>query len=196
MIAQPQQAYLSPEDYLESEEKSQIKHEYIDGQVFAMSGGTDAHNTIALNIALLLKPHCKRTGCRVYALDMKARIEAINRFYYPEVMVTCDERVTANRQYKCHPSLIVEVLSDSTEAFDRGDKFADYRQLESLQEYVLVSQKRQQVECFRRNAEGLWVLQTYQFGDQVYFASVDLTVDISDIYDEVTFDVANLEPSS
>lgn len=192
MIAQPQFTYLSPEAYLEAEEKSEIRHEYIDGQVFAMSGGTDHHNTITGNVYTMFRARLKGSGCSTFFSDMKARIEAINRYYYPDVMVTCDARDRETASYKSNAKLIVEVLSDSTEAFDRGDKFADYQQLESLQEYVLVSQKRQRVECFRRNEEGLWVLQTYQTGDQVHFKSVDLAVDINDIYDEVTF---NLESS-
>ena len=116
-----------------------------------MAGGTDAHVTIALNFWALLRGHLRNGGCRAYALDMKARIEALNRFYYPDVMVTCDDRDLTNNIFKCHPCLVVEVLSESTEAFDRGDKFIDYRHLDSLQEYFLVSQVRPQVEVFRRN---------------------------------------------
>jgi Uma2 family endonuclease len=99
---------------------------------------------------------------------MKARIEQLNRYYYPDVMVTCDERDRENTQQKKFPYLIVEVLSDSTEAFDRGDKFADYQLLETLQEYVLINVKRQRVDCFRRNSEGFWVLQFYASGEKSF----------------------------
>lgn len=91
-----------------------------------MAGASDAHVTISLNLAALLRSHVRGTGCRVYISDMKARIENKNRFYYPDVMVTCDKRDQETINYKSFPCLIVEVLSDSTEAFDRGDKFADY----------------------------------------------------------------------
>lgn len=103
---------------------------------------------------------------------MKARIEELNCYYYPDVMVTCDERDRTTNTFKRYPCLIVEVLSEATEAFDRGDKFADYRQIESLQEYVLISQTRLQVDVFRRNEEGLWVLHPYGEGDRVLLASV------------------------
>jgi Uma2 family endonuclease len=161
MIASPQQPYLTPEEYLQIEAQSPIKHEYIDGQIYAMAGASDPHVTIAGNLLPLLRSHVRGSGCRVYISDMKTRIETLNRFYYPDVLVTCDPRDLETSTYKRFPTLIVEVLSDSTEAFDRGDKFVDYQTLESLREYVLINTKRQRVECFRRNDEGLWVLQFY-----------------------------------
>lgn len=160
MITSPQ-PFLSLEEYLQLEEQSPVKHEYIDGRVHAMVGANDAHVTIALNLATVLRHHVRCSGCRVYLSDMKARIESLNRYFYPDIMVTCDPRDRESPLEKRFPCLIVEVLSDSTEAFDRGDKFADYQSLESLQEYVLISSKRPRVECFRRNAAGLWVLQFY-----------------------------------
>ena len=177
--------YISPEEYLALEEKSPVKHEYIDGQIYAMSGTTDPHNTIAGNLFSLLKNHVRGKGCRVFFTDVKARIESRNLYYYPDVMVTCDPRDRELPLFKRHPCLVVEVLSDSTEAFDRGDKFADYRQLESLQEYVLINQKRQQVECFRRNAEGLWVLHAFEGGDAVDFASVNFRIEVAELYEDV-----------
>jgi Uma2 family endonuclease len=129
----------------------------------------------------------RNQGCRAYALDMKAHIEVLNRFYYPDVMVTCDERDLSSSTFKRHPCLIVEVLSESTEAFDRGNKFADYRQLESLQEYVLISQTRQQVEVFRHNAEGLWVLHPFGKGDAISLTSVGWEGAMVDLYEDVTF---------
>lgn len=107
-----------------------------------MAGECDAHVTIALNLASNLRNHVRGSGCRVYICDMKARIESLNRFYYPDVMVICDPNDQETPTYKRFPTLIVEVLFDSTEAFDRGDKFADYQELESLREYVLISTKR------------------------------------------------------
>ncbi len=180
-------SYISPEDYLAAEVDSPIKHEYRDGNIYAMAGGTDAHNQIAGNLYALLRNHLRGSGCRTYFADVKARIEARNCFYYPDVMVTCDERDSALSTYKQNPCLIVEVLSESTEAFDRGNKFADYRHLESLEEYVLISQTRQQVEVFRRNDEGLWVLHPYGEGDRVVLASVNWEGEIVDLYEDVTF---------
>jgi Uma2 family endonuclease len=103
------------------------------------------------------------------------------------VMVTCDERDKAFQSFKRFPRLIVEVLSNGTEGFDRGDKFADYQELETLQEYVLISQKRERVECFRRNAEGLWVLYSYTQGSEIHLASVDFRTSIDAIYEDVIF---------
>lgn len=186
MVAIPACHFTSPEAYLAGEEQSQIKHEYIDGQVYAMSGGSDAHNTIMLNLASALKTHLRGGQCRVFAADMKAQIQ-LSRYYYPDVMVTCDNRDRQITHYKSHPYLIVEVLSDSTEAFDRGDKFADYQQIETLQEYVLISQKRQRVDCFRRNLEGLWVLHPHNANDNVCLASIDFHININALYEDVTF---------
>ena len=187
MIANQTHHYISPEEYLAGEEISPIKHEYIRGEVYAMAGALDPHVAIALNIASALKNHLRGSGCRVFISDMKARIEAADIFYYPDVMVTCDERDRSTLSFKRYPCLIVEVLSKSTEAFDRGDKFADYQLLETLQEYVLINQKRQRVECFRRNAEGLWVLHTYTQGSEVHLASVDFRMSMDALYEDVTF---------
>lgn len=187
MIAS-QDAYVPPDIYLKLEEQSPTKHEYIDGYVYAMAGANDPHVTIALNMAMLLRKHTRGSRCRVYISDMKARMESINRFYYPDVMVTCDQRDQTNSTYKRYPRLIVEVLSDFTEAFDRGDKFTDYRTIESLQEYVLINTKRKQVECFRRNEQGLWILQVYLAEDKSFrLNSLGLEAEISTLYEDVTF---------
>jgi Uma2 family endonuclease len=187
MIASIQQFYLTADEYLELEAQSDTKHEYIDGQVYAMAGASDAHVTIALNLATLLRSHVRGSGCRVYIADMKARIESLNRFYYPDVMVTCDPRDVETSTCKRFPSLIVEVLSDSTEAGDRGDKFVDYQELETLREYVLINTKRQRVECFRRS-EQVWVLQFYTPGQTSFrLESIDFEATLAALYEDVTF---------
>ncbi|MFB2924002.1 MULTISPECIES: Uma2 family endonuclease [Aerosakkonema] len=196
MIASQAQNFISPEEYLAGEELSPIKHEYIEGQVYGMAGASDVHVTITVNLTALLRNHIRGRGCRVYASDMKARIDTANTFYYPDVMVTCDERDRAFSSFKKYPSLIVEVLSTKTEAFDRGDKFADYQELETLQEYVLIGQKRQRVEVFRRNAEGLWVLHTYTQGSEIYLASVDFRISIDALYEDVEFSENRTEEES
>ncbi|MFH7243274.1 MAG: Uma2 family endonuclease [Spirulina sp.] len=183
MVASPQPS-LTTQDYLALEAKSPIKHEYIDGEAYAMAGASDAHVTIVVNLAALLRNHVRGSGCRVYIADMKARIEARNCFYYPDVMVTCDERDQENDTYKCFPKLIIEVLPDSTEAFDRGDKFADYQTLETLEEYVLINTRHQRVECFQRNGDGLWVLR-YHTEDQFILASLDFSAPLSVLYEDV-----------
>ena len=187
MIASPN-IYITPEEYLAMEEKSTVKHEYIDGYIYAMAGALDSHVTIAGNIFSLLRNHVRGSGCRVYIADMKARIESLNRFYYPDVMVTCDSRDQETPGYKRFPCLIIEVLSNSTEGFDRGDKFADYQILETLQEYVLINTKKPRVECFRRNDDGLWILQSY-VGEQASFQlqSINFAGTMTELYEDVNF---------
>ena len=189
MVASPQQDYITPEEYLQLEQESDVKHEYIDGYAYAMAGANDGHVTVSGNLFALLRSHVRGSGCRVFISDMKTRVEKSNRYYYPDVMVTCDERDRENTTEKKFPCLIVEVLSDSTEAFDRGDKFADYQLLETLQEYVLINVKRQRVECFRRNSEGFWVLQSYT-SEQKYFElkSIKFQGDMSALYEDVVFE--------
>ena len=189
MVASPQQKYITPEEYLQLEFQSDVKHEYIDGYAYAMAGANDGHVTVSLNLATLLRSHVRGSGCRVFISDMKARIEKLNRYYYPDVMVTCDQRDRENTTEKKFPCLIVEVLSDSTEAFDRGDKFADYQLLEPLQEYVLINVKRQRIECFRRNNEGLWLLQFYTSEQKSFqLQSINFEVEMSALYEDVVFE--------
>ncbi|MBD2515485.1 Uma2 family endonuclease [Nostoc sp. FACHB-973] len=179
--------YLSPEAYLEAEKSSLNKHEYIQGRIYAMSGAIDAHVTITTNLIALLRNHVRGTGCRLYATDMKARIESLNIFYYPDILVTCDQRDIKFEYFKRYPCLIIEVLSPSTEAFDRGDKFIDYQELETLQEYVLISQTRQRTDCFRRNTEGRWVLYSYKENQELQLVSLNFASSITDIYEDVSF---------
>jgi Uma2 family endonuclease len=178
--------YVSPEDYLEGEKISPIKHEYIRGEIHAMTGASKAHDTIVLNLLTLLRNYVRGTGCRTYTADMKVRIEAVNVFYYPDATVTCDER-DSDFSEDCirYPRLVVEVLSPSTEAFNRGGKFADYRTIETLQEYVLISQQQVNVECFRRNTEGFWVLYPYSASDEIYLKSIDFHCPIAALYEDV-----------
>ncbi len=187
MIASKSDTYISPEEYLEGEKISPIKHEYRQGEVYAMSGASKAHDKIAVNMLAMLRSHVRGTGCSVYSSDMKVRVEAADVFYYPDVKVTCDARDDRNpdEQFIRYPRLIVEVLSPTTQGFDRGDKFANYRLIETLQEYVLISQKRMRVECFRLNAEGRWVLYPYGPGEEVHLASVDFCCPMADIYEKV-----------
>ncbi|MGF1602705.1 MAG: Uma2 family endonuclease [Thermosynechococcaceae cyanobacterium] len=188
MIASAQKSYLTPEDYLQLEESSPVKHEYIDGAVYAMAGASDAHVAIALNLAADLRSHLRGSHCRVYISDMKVQIESLNRYFYPDVMVTCDPRDQKTTTYKCFPKLIVEVLSTSTAAFDRGDKFADYQQLESLQEYVLINTHLKRVECYRRQEQGLWSVQFFRATDPAFeLKSIDYKGSLETLYENVVF---------
>jgi len=178
--------YVSPEIYLEGEKISPIKHEYRQGEIYAMAGASKAHVTITGNLFTLLRNHVRGIGCPAYVADMKVRIETANIFYYPDVAVTCDEQdKTSSEDFIRYPSLIVEVLSPTTQCFDRGDKFADYRTIETLQEYVLINPERQSIECFVRNTEGLWVLYPYSEGQEIHLQSVDFRCPIAALYEDV-----------
>ncbi|MBE9186998.1 Uma2 family endonuclease [Microcoleus sp. LEGE 07076] len=192
MVASKSDTYISPEDYLAGEKVSLIKHEYRQGEIYAMAGTSKAHAIISLNAAILLRNHLRGSGCIPYMADIKVRIEAANCYYYPDVAVSCDERdKNADEDFITYPRLIVEVLSPSTAAFDRGEKFADYRTSESLQEYVLINQEKVSVECFRRNAEGLWVLYPYSQGQDVQFASVNFSCAIEALYEDAIPSLVN-----
>uniref|UniRef100_B8HYU7 Putative restriction endonuclease domain-containing protein n=1 Tax=Cyanothece sp. (strain PCC 7425 / ATCC 29141) TaxID=395961 RepID=B8HYU7_CYAP4 len=194
MIASPQPS-LSAEAYLQLEAQSQTKHEYINGEVYAMAGASDTHVTIAGNLFVLLRSHLRDSGCRVYIADMKIRIAARNCFYYPDVMATCGPQDQQTPNYKRFPKLIVEVLSDSTEAFDRGDKFADYQTLASLEEYVLLNTRHRRVECFRRNPQGLWVLQSYlPETDSFELQSVEFSGTLTALYEDVVLEPSHSPP--
>ncbi|MEL6555148.1 MAG: Uma2 family endonuclease [Cyanobacteria bacterium J06621_11] len=205
MIAQGSSDQMTPEEYLAFEEKSPIKYEYIDGKIYAMSGTTDVHNTIAQNAQIALRSHLRGSGCDTYIADIKAQLPHRRKYYYPDVMVTCDPADRADSKVKCFPKLIVEVLSVSAEGFDRGDKFADYQTFESLEEYVLINTRRKRVEIFRRAEKGLWVLQTYQEDENttvnndtnvtVEFKSVDLQVDLSELYIDARLEDTKSETS-
>ncbi|NEQ45066.1 MAG: Uma2 family endonuclease [Leptolyngbya sp. SIOISBB] len=186
------QSPLTPDEYLQLETESVTKHEYMNGDVYAMAGASDVHVTIAGNLFALLRNHVRGSACRVYISDMKARVEARNCFYYPDLMVTCDERDRETSTYKRFPKLIVEVLSDSTEAFDRGDKFTAYQALDTLEEYVIINTRHQRVECFRRTPENLWLLQTYTPESEIFeLKSLAFEDEIAALYEDV-----ELEPTS
>jgi len=187
MIASQQRSKLTSDEYLALEQASEVRHEYVDGKVRAMAEGTDEHNAIVGNAYALLKAHVRGSGCRAFFSDMRMQLDSLNIYYYPDVFVSCDERDQGNKKLKRYPRLIIEVLSQSTEAIDRGEKFENCQTLESLQEYVLINQTRQRVDCFRRADNGLWVLQGYGPGERVRFQSVGLEVEIAELYEDVVF---------
>jgi Uma2 family endonuclease len=182
--------YVSVEEYLVSEERSSTRHEYIDGQLFAMSGVTKWHNIIAGNIHSALRAHVRGSQCRAYVSDVKARVEAMNSFYYPDVMVSCEAYDRKSVFTDC-PVLIVEVLSRSTAAIDRREKVLAYKKLESLREYMIVHQSKQCVELHRKSTEGSWEIHKFIAGDDVELLSLPvgpLKISMNSIYEDVDFD--------
>ncbi len=176
---------IGPDEYLDWEKSSDHKHEYSAGEVFAVSGASAVHVKIALNVASMLLSHLRGGPCETYMADMKVRVAATQSFYYPDVFVTCDERDLPNDFFKEYPVLIVEVLSPSTAAFDRGMKFAHYQNSPSLKEYVLIDTEGQRVDCFRRGEGVEWVLHPYLAGGEVRFESVDLLCSMDQVYEGV-----------
>lgn len=181
---------LTATAYLDWEAGNSIRHEYIDGDVFAMAGATDAHVTIAGNLFAALRTHLRGGPCRVYISDMKVRVESANAFFYPDVLVSCDEQDRANMAFKQHPILIIEVLSDSTAAFDRGQKFALYRQLASLREYVVIDPTAPALDCFRRDENNRWVLYPFSGDSELEFSSVGFRAPLRTVYEDVIFSSA------
>ena len=186
MSTQTKQSYFTPEEYLELERHNPYKHEYQRGLVYAMSGAKKFHVQITNNFNVLLANHLADLPCSVYVADMKVKIETAHCYYYPDISVTCDKQdIETNNDFILAPKLIIEVLSKSTEQFDRTDKFADYQQIPELQEYVLVSPDQVQVECYRKQPSGEWLSQRYERGDTVAITSIEFQCPIEPIYDRV-----------
>jgi Uma2 family endonuclease len=183
MIFPGSHRYFTPEDYLELERLSPIKHEYVQGQILAMAGASKAHGLIANNLSALLVSYLRGSGCLCFTSDMKMRIPELNLFYYPDLMVTCHESDrNSNQDFVLFPKLIIEVLSSSTESFDRGEKFSNYKSIATLEEYILIHQDQVLVEQFERRSAQLWLPTIYHSNMPVCFKSIDLTCPIEDLY--------------
>lgn len=181
--------YITPEAYLTAERKAKIKSEYIYGEIFAMSGASRAHNLITLDIATELNLQLRKRGCEVYSGDMRVKTKPTGSYFYPDVVVVCDKPRFEDNVFDTllNPILIVEVLSPSTEAFDKGEKFAHYQELLSLQEYILVSQDRIRVE-HHHLIETQWVGKTFEAPENVLeLNSIECELPLQDIYTRVSF---------
>lgn len=190
-IAQTQQ-YYSPEEYLELEVNSEERHEYIDGQIIPMTGGTPNHNQIALNISGALNFTLKRQPYRAFVTDQRLWIPHRRIHTYPDVMVvkTPLEYEEGRRDTLINPVFIAEVLSKSTKSYDRDEKFAAYRTISSFQEYVLIDQYRMHVEQYFKTENNKWIFSEYGDEDVILsLASVSFQISLADIYDKVDFDV-------
>jgi Uma2 family endonuclease len=172
-------------DYLAAEAASDIRHEYLRGEVFAMAGGTPTHARLAMAVGVALSNALAGRPCGVFGSDLRVRIEATDLSTYPDAVVVCGrlEHADADPHAASNPILIVEVLSDSTEAYDRGEKFAHYRRLPSLREYVLVSQREARLEAFYKNDDGAWVLDEAGPGQALTLRSLtNVRLDVDSLY--------------
>jgi Uma2 family endonuclease len=179
--------HITPAEYFAWEEGQEVKHEYFDGEVFAMSGGTTNHSKIATNIITLIDNHLGDGDCQVFNSDARIKIQAAEKYVYPDVSVTCDERDRLTPQFNSYPRMIVEVLSPRTEAYDRGKKFKLYQRSTSLVEYILVSAEEIEVEVFRKNERSKWEVTNYVAGDTIELESIGLTVAIERVYRGIEF---------
>jgi Uma2 family endonuclease len=177
---------LTPEEYFFWEEKQMEKHEYIDGQIYAMSGGSVNHGRIAIRFTAMLDAHLEDSDCITGNSDIKVKMAEINNYTYPDASVTCDEKDKTTPNYFTYPCLIVEVLSDSTEAYDRGSKFRMYRQNPALKDYLLVSSKRIEMDLYHKNDNGEWIIINYQEGDTIELKSINLSFPIEQVYRNLT----------
>ena len=185
MIASPQQKYITADEYLAWESRQEIRHEYCDGNMFAMAGGTVNHDELAFNFRRLLIDRVENDGCHMSGSNVKIMLNKATSFRYPDLSVSCNDEVEANSTFYEFPNLIVEVLSESTENVDRGDKFQEYIQIPTLEEYVLVSTKRMQVECFRRSEGRMWLYTAYQSGEVVEIISIGTKFPSEQLYKNV-----------
>jgi Uma2 family endonuclease len=185
-----QKSYLTAEEYLVLERQAEIKSEYIDGEMVAMSGGTSEHSLVTANLMGELRQQLKQRPCRVYSGDLRVRIPGTGDYVYPDVTVVCGEPLfeDGQRDILLNPTLIAEVLSPSTESYDRGRKFELYQTLDSLKEYVLVAQDKPRIEHYLRQDGHVW-LYTDVSGLEisVSFASIGCQVPLAEIYDKVAF---------
>lgn len=176
---------MTPEDYLEWEAAQLERHDFVDGEVYAMAGADERHVTASGNVYMALRQHLAGTPCRTFMADMKLRPAQQGNFFYPDVMVTCAEADRADPLVKREPVLIVEVLSPSTAAYDRGNKFAHYRGIAALKEVVFIDLDSRRIDVMRRGPDGLFVLHPFERGDDVRLDSVDLTMTAEQIFAEV-----------
>lgn len=173
---------LTPEEYFDWEAKQLEKHEYINGKVYAMSGGSVNHGRIAIRLTTMFDTHVENSGCITGNSDIKINIVETTNYTYPDASVTCDERDKTTPNYFTYPCLIVEVLSTSTESYDRGGKFRMYRHNPVLQDYLLVSSTTIEMDLYHKNNAGEWIIINYKEGDTIELKSINLSFPIEQVY--------------
>ncbi len=188
MVAERHGRHWSVDEYLWLERNSLVKHEYVDGAVHALAGGTRAHSRIAINAGRLLEDALEQSPCRVFNSDIKVRVSS-RIFRYPDLAVSCDPRDDSldgeELDYISYPTLILETLSDSTEREDRGAKFAEYRTIPTFREYLLAEANRAVVHVYRRQGDGDWESTSYVAGDEIKLESLGLHLPVSALYHKV-----------
>ncbi|MFM7405842.1 MAG: Uma2 family endonuclease [Cuspidothrix sp.] len=187
IVAKENTRHFTPEEYFIWEEQQLEKHELINGQVYplgiyAMTGGSKNHSLLAAKLITLFSNHLEGSDCETATSDLRVNILGTNNYTYPDVSVTCDERDKNNTQYISYPSLIVEVLSKSTEAYDRGGKFRMYQNNPALIDYLLVSSTSMEIDLYHKNEAGDWLIINYKPGDTIQLKSINLNFPLEQIY--------------
>jgi len=186
MIAQLQEhPTLSPAEYLAWEAEQELRYEYVDGEIIAMTGGSIPHNDLALNLYRALYPHLRQRGCRVNVADVKVQGKQSHRYFYPDLVVTCHSEDSQATDYIRHPLIIIEVLSPGTAGYDYGKKFKYYRQIESLQEYILIDSESVSVETYQRGEGKLWLYKAYTEHETMPLQSIDFSLSVADLYEGI-----------
>lgn len=195
-VPQKAVAWITPDEYLALEEKATTKHEYLDGVVYswqghvpeAMAGGSRAHNRIIGNTYVALRQQLRGSPCAIYMTDVRLHVRTRNAYFYPDIAITCSatdqSKDPADDAVFREPCLIIEVLSDSTERFDRGEKFEAYKQIPTLSEYLLVSSRGPMIEFFRRQDSGEWKVSEHRDG-KVELRSIGMVLDIESVYEDL-----------
>jgi Uma2 family endonuclease len=189
MSAQPKRL-LTPEEYLAIERDVQQKHEFYRGEMFAMGGASTDHNQIAFNLATELGALLKSRPCRAYVNDMRVKVSPTGLYTYPDLVVTCEKPAFEDKQLDTllNPQVVVEILSDATEKYDRGKKFEHYRQIESLREYALVAQDRPHIDLFTRGDDHVWRLsEATGLEASIELSAIGCRLGLADIYAKVTW---------
>jgi Uma2 family endonuclease len=189
--AAPKYNHVSPEQYLEMERVSDIKHEYYKGEVYAMSGASPAHNDIAYNINRLVAPFLHGKGCKLYGSDFRIYIPENALFTYPDFSIVCGKSETPDiyTDNLTNPAVIIEILSKSTMDYDRGTKFTLYRSITSLKEYLLIDSTSVSVELFTKKEDNSWILTEFkQLSESLSMTTINLTLRLEDIYEDVSFE--------
>lgn len=182
--------FITTDEYLHRERKAEFRSEYFRGEMFAMAGASANHNLIVLNGGASLRDQLKKKPCRVYPSDLKLRIEATGLYTYPDLSVVCGEPQldTDAGDVLLNPIVLIEVLSDSTEAYDRGKKFEHYRTIPSLKHYVLIAQDRHSIDCFTRSDDERWSLTSCQgLEEKVALDAIECELEAAEVYDKVVF---------
>lgn len=193
IVAKDNNPHLTPEEYFAWEEQQLEKHEYINGEVYAMGGGSVNHSRIAIRFTTMFDTHLDASSCITGNSDLRVNIVDTNNYTYPDASVTCDDRDKTTTQYITYPCLIVEVLSASTEAYDRGGKFRMYRQNPALIDYLLVSSTSIEIDLYHKNDAGDWLIINYKAGDTIELKSINLNFPIEKVYRGLTLEPENGE---